>query len=366
MGLLGIGPHVAEVALLGAQSVDLVVGLAALAHKAAQAQAVGGRQQQALGVDVAHAEADGRVVLGRDEAAGGGALLGQVQVHQLLFLVLHRKPPTSLLLGLVTTTTTSTTTTTTTTTNSTNSTSTMSLRNRTREFHAIATQSTSTTLNTTTLNTTAQQAKECSQMLTQVTQDIQHLAHTLRMPMHDPQQTTRLQASITHQLQLVGHRVSLLNDPGGVAHLLQQRVQNTSLGFRDMLEQNMHSMQQRSARRLEYAQPTSSLLSPPGHQLLQQHVIDLDVSQDRQNAISGIESTIHELGQIYQQFASVLSSQREMVQRIDDNVEMASVNVDNAHAQLIKYYQGIQNNPRLIAQVFGVLMVFFLLFVLVT
>lgn len=110
----------------------------------------------------------------------------------------------------------------------------------------------------------------------------------------------------------------------------------------------------------------------------------------RDQTIESIESTIAELGQVYTRcvcfcrlawsapsgsqthnhmtrinpplscrFASVLAEQREMVQRIDDNVVDVEMNVEGAHGQLLKYYQGISNNRGLMVRSFAVVVVFF-------
>ncbi|GJE99651.1 t-SNARE domain-containing protein [Phanerochaete sordida] len=88
--------------------------------------------------------------------------------------------------------------------------------------------------------------------------------------------------------------------------------------------------------------------------------------QSRSTAIESIESTIAELGQIFTQLAQMVAEQRETVQRIDaDTVDIAS-NVSGAQRELLKYYASISSNRWLMLKVFGVLIVFFLIFILVS
>ncbi|EJD52111.1 t-SNARE [Auricularia subglabra TFB-10046 SS5] len=88
--------------------------------------------------------------------------------------------------------------------------------------------------------------------------------------------------------------------------------------------------------------------------------------QSRSTAIESIESTIAELGQIFQQLATMVAEQRETVQRIDaDTVDIAS-NVSGAQRELLKYYASISNNRWLMLKIFGILIVFFLVFILVS
>ncbi|THH18568.1 hypothetical protein EW146_g2453 [Bondarzewia mesenterica] len=80
--------------------------------------------------------------------------------------------------------------------------------------------------------------------------------------------------------------------------------------------------------------------------------------QSRSTAIESIESTIAELGQIFNQLAHMVAEQRETVQRIDaDTMDIAS-NVGGAQRELLKYYASISSNRWLMLKVFGVLIVF--------
>ncbi|KAI2615426.1 putative ER-golgi SNARE complex subunit [Hypoxylon sp. NC1633] len=87
--------------------------------------------------------------------------------------------------------------------------------------------------------------------------------------------------------------------------------------------------------------------------------------QQRGEAIEAIEKTISELGSIFGQLAQMVSEQSEMIQRIDANTEDVVDNVQGAQRELLKYWSRVSSNRWLIAQMFGVLMIFFLLWVLI-
>ncbi|KAI1474765.1 putative ER-golgi SNARE complex subunit [Daldinia eschscholtzii] len=87
--------------------------------------------------------------------------------------------------------------------------------------------------------------------------------------------------------------------------------------------------------------------------------------QQRGEAIEAIEKTITELGSIFGQLAQMVSEQSEMIQRIDANTEDVVDNVQGAQRELLKYWSRVSSNRWLIAQMFGVLMIFFLLWVLI-
>jgi syntaxin 5 len=101
-------------------------------------------------------------------------------------------------------------------------------------------------------------------------------------------------------------------------------------------------------------------------ELVQQESQNNSYLEARDQTIAAIESTIAELGQVYSRFATVLAEQGELVQRIDDNTSNIQMNIEGAHSQLLKYYEGMSNNRGLMLKTFGVLMVFFLIFVLMT
>ncbi|KAI5860970.1 putative ER-golgi SNARE complex subunit [Durotheca rogersii] len=87
--------------------------------------------------------------------------------------------------------------------------------------------------------------------------------------------------------------------------------------------------------------------------------------QQRGEAIEAIEKTISELGSIFGQLAQMVSEQSEMIQRIDANTEDVVDNVQGAQRELLKYWSRVSSNRWLVAKMFGVLMIFFLLWVLI-
>lgn len=79
--------------------------------------------------------------------------------------------------------------------------------------------------------------------------------------------------------------------------------------------------------------------------------------QQRGEAIEAIERTINELGGIFGQLAQMVSEQAEQIQRIDANTDDVVDNVEGAQRELMKYWNRVQGNRWLIAQMFGVFMI---------
>ncbi|KAK1998166.1 SNARE domain-containing protein [Colletotrichum falcatum] len=182
-----------------------------------------------------------------------------------------------------------------------------------------------------------------------------------------------------------------------VVFMLQGKLTDVSANFKDVLEERTKNIQASRSRTDNFISsvsqhtqpplqqsasplygtphrgtpsPGADLLSlnPPGDQqllLMEEAQPQNTYIQERGAAIESIESTIAELGSIFGQLATMVSEQSEMIQRIDANTEDVVDNVQGAQRELLKYWGRVSSNRWLIAKMFGVLMIFFLLWVLV-
>ncbi|KAF9996968.1 cis-Golgi t-SNARE syntaxin [Modicella reniformis] len=109
---------------------------------------------------------------------------------------------------------------------------------------------------------------------------------------------------------------------------------------------------------LDLTTPSQEALQQQQQQQLQQ-VQMVDASnqylESRSSAIESIETTLQELGGIFQQLAQMVSEQRDMVQRIDANTDDIESNVVGAQTELLKYYSYVSSNRWLMVKVFAVL-----------
>lgn len=110
------------------------------------------------------------------------------------------------------------------------------------------------------------------------------------------------------------------------------------------------------------------LLSIPDQtrQLLLMEEQGSEYLQQRNSAVETIEATINEVGNLFQQLATMVTEQGETIQRIDQNVEDIDMNISGAQRELLKYYTRISNNRWFFLKIFGVLLAFFFLWVLVS
>ncbi|KAL5228613.1 hypothetical protein ABZP36_016878 [Zizania latifolia] len=97
---------------------------------------------------------------------------------------------------------------------------------------------------------------------------------------------------------------------------------------------------------------------------MQQQLVQQDsYIQSRAEALQNVESTIHELSNIFTQLATMVSQQGELAIRIDENVDDTLANVEGAQGQLLKYLNSISSNRWLMMKIFFVLMVFLMIFI---
>ncbi|RGB34517.1 t-SNARE [Rhizophagus diaphanus] len=179
-----------------------------------------------------------------------------------------------------------------------------------------------------------------------------------------------------------------------VVVMLQSKLASTSMSFKDVLEirtQNMKASKDRkeqfmfSSNQQTDIPATDSPLYNTQRRNVQQNTdfLALDMSsgqaqqlqfidqqdnyiESRATAIESIESTIAELGNIFQQLATMVAEQRETVQRIDANTDDIQTHVEGAQKELLKYYASISSNRWLMVKIFAVIIFFFLIFILVT
>jgi syntaxin 5 len=183
---------------------------------------------------------------------------------------------------------------------------------------------------------------------------------------------------------------------------LQTRLASMSSNFQQVLEVRTENLKQQKTRREQFSQaPVTATLPPkrdnqhgsllysenddqvnidmsssssasqpllPNNQMQQQQMLLYDDTdqyvQQRAETMQNIESTIVELGGIFQQLAHMVKEQEETVGRIDSNIQDVEMNVEAAHGQILKYFQSVSKNRWLMIKIFGVLIFFFIFFVL--
>lgn len=187
------------------------------------------------------------------------------------------------------------------------------------------------------------------------------------------------------------HSKHMTSHSSNMVLALQSKLATMSTDFKQILEIRTENLKFQKNRHDQFSQggssssvnknaSTSLLLAEeqhqssidmgqqPGshHQNQTQLMIYADESdnyvQQRAETMQNIESTIVELGGIFQQLAHMVKEQEETVDRIDTNIADAEMNIDAAHSEILKYFQSVTKNRWLMIKIFGVLIFFFIFF----
>ncbi|CAF2128627.1 unnamed protein product [Brassica rapa] len=107
---------------------------------------------------------------------------------------------------------------------------------------------------------------------------------------------------------------------------------------------------------------SSPLLQQSQQQQQQMVPLQDTYMESRAEALHNVESTIHELSNIFTQLATMVSQQGEIAIRIDQNMEDTLANVEGAQSQLARYLNSISSNRWLMIKIFFVLIAFLMVF----
>jgi syntaxin 5 len=96
---------------------------------------------------------------------------------------------------------------------------------------------------------------------------------------------------------------------------------------------------------------------------MMQLIPDQSYLRERADAMSTVESNIVELGTIFNKLAVMVSEHREMVQRVEDNVDDVESNVNLSMAVLMGTLNNLRTNRALFAKVFSIIVIFIIMFI---
>eukprot|EP00638_Chattonella_subsalsa_P001084 CAMPEP_0117742632 /NCGR_PEP_ID=MMETSP0947-20121206/5657_1 /TAXON_ID=44440 /ORGANISM="Chattonella subsalsa, Strain CCMP2191" /LENGTH=291 /DNA_ID=CAMNT_0005559183 /DNA_START=182 /DNA_END=1054 /DNA_ORIENTATION=+ len=96
----------------------------------------------------------------------------------------------------------------------------------------------------------------------------------------------------------------------------------------------------------------------------QQLIPDQTYFEERATVMTQVESQILELGTIFNKLGLMVQEQRDLVERLEDNVEDTHQNVSMAQLALLNVYNNLRSNRALALKIFTILVVFFTLFII--
>ncbi|GMI06104.1 hypothetical protein TrVE_jg2402 [Triparma verrucosa] len=118
-------------------------------------------------------------------------------------------------------------------------------------------------------------------------------------------------------------------------------------------ESGGHIMTPLEMQVMEEGEEQTQLLIPSGGEYLEQ----------RAEAVSQIESSITELGGVFQKLAVMIGEHKELVERVEDNVEQAHGNVEGGMGQLMQTLEGLRSGRMLGIKITAVMVLFIIFFI---
>ena len=100
-----------------------------------------------------------------------------------------------------------------------------------------------------------------------------------------------------------------------------------------------------------------------GDQQMLQLIPDATYVQSRAEAMSTVEQQMVELGSVFSKLAGLVHEHREMVQRVEDNVDDAHSNIFQSMNALTDTLTHLRSNKALVMRLFSVLVLFIIFFV---
>ncbi len=131
-------------------------------------------------------------------------------------------------------------------------------------------------------------------------------------------------------------------------------------------------MAQYSGAPLYYGRQDSTPLAPwdiqrmeqeSGQDQMMQLIPDQTYLAQRADAMEQVESHIVELGTIFNKLAVMVNEHRDMVQRVEDNVDDANATINLSLNSLADTLTNLQTNRALFFKVFSILVAFIIMFI---
>lgn len=233
--------------------------------------------------------------------------------------------------------------------------------------------------------------------------EIQELTYIIKGDLNALNQQIAQMQEVSKQQRRTQSGPHLMSHSSNMVLALQSKLANMSTDFKQILEVRTENLKHQKNRRDQFSEgPVTNSLPPssmrnqsnggPAQSLLlsEQDQVSIDLGgvssgpvygqsqnqmmlyqdesdsyvQQRAETMQNIESTIVELGGIFQQLAHMVKEQEEMVERIDTNIQDAELNIEAAHSEILKYFQSVTKNRWLMIKIFGVVIAFFLFFVI--
>lgn len=161
-----------------------------------------------------------------------------------------------------------------------------------------------------------------------------------------------------------------------VVSTLRSKLVNTSQSFKTVLQKRTQTIKETNARRNRVSSDKPQTFESAlfrQHDDEQQGLLAGDQTQQlatnntthyrqRYDAVRQIESAVHEVSEMFQDFTRLVHEQDETIVRIDTEVEESLGYVNAGSSELMRYIASLSTNRGIVLKVFAVLFVFLLFF----
>jgi len=101
-----------------------------------------------------------------------------------------------------------------------------------------------------------------------------------------------------------------------------------------------------------------------GQDQMMQLIPDQNYLRERADAMQQVETNIVELGAVYNRLATMVHEHKDMVQRVEDNVEETNTMINLGMNQLVETLRNLQTNRALVFKLVSILVVFIISFII--
>jgi len=205
------------------------------------------------------------------------------------------------------------------------------------------------------------------------TNEIQELTYTVKQ---DIQRLTQKIEGLEKMAKSAGPNKNSQAHSSNMVTTLQTRLLEVTKDLKGALEVRTKALEQQDNRRQMYTFGQGNAANPFGGQQKQpagnaddleggggQQAMQLQYTQSRAEAVQSVQRTIGELGTMFQKMAVMVTQQEDMIQRIDQDIDETTTNVELGQDHLLKYFHHISSNRMLIIKVFLILIFFVVFFI---
>lgn len=205
-----------------------------------------------------------------------------------------------------------------------------------------------------TFGSPSQSSSHNSMIVDNLKQDLLHTTSDFKTVLE--LRSTRMKDQQARRINLTGN--------GVLSPLRQMDAHNKN---RALIESSMRSIYQNSDSNDNENGMNSNFHSNANSEQTQLLLAPLATTQyyeSREIAVNEVEKTIGELGQLFHRLSTMVSHQQQLVERIDEDVEMAVTNTEKAQKALMKAYEKISSNRGMMMKIGAIVLVFVIFFVL--